>query len=95
MKRIGGNRRKTRSVLRKRVYEKGKFYSEDYLKTLSNGDKVVLKAEPSFHKSMFNLRFQGKTGQVIEKQGICYKVQIKDGKKLKEIVTHPIHLKRV
>jgi large subunit ribosomal protein L21e len=95
MKRIGGNRRKTRYKMRKSISQKGKLYISKFLETFEEGDKVLLKADPSYQKGMFFLRFYGKIGEVIGKQGECYKVQIKDGKKKKVVVSHPIHLVRV
>jgi large subunit ribosomal protein L21e len=94
MKRIGGNRRKTRYKMRKSISEKGKFYISKFLEKFENGDKVLLKAFPSYQKGLFCLRFHGKVGEVLGKQGECYKVQIKDGKKQKVVIVHPVHLIR-
>ncbi|MFW6233546.1 MAG: 50S ribosomal protein L21e, partial [Nanoarchaeota archaeon] len=49
---------------------------------------------PSYHKGLFCLRFHGKIGEVVGTQGECYKVNIKDGDKLKRCVIHPVHLLR-
>ena len=40
VKRIGGNRRKTRSIFRKDPNQKGKFRITKYFKTFNEGDKV-------------------------------------------------------
>ena len=95
MKRIGGNRRKTRYKMRKSVSEKGKLHIAKFLASFNEGDRVVLKAYPSYQGGLFCLRFQGKIGEVNGKQGECYKVSIKDGSKVKTCLVHPVHLSRV
>ena len=94
MKRIGGNRRKSRYKMKKSVSEKGKIHISRFLQTFEEGDKVLLKAYPSYHKGLFSLRFHGKIGEIKSKQGECYNVQIKDGNKIKTCIVHPVHLLR-
>ena len=94
MKRVGGNRRKSRYKMKKSVSEKGKLHISRFLQNFEEGDKVLLKAYPSYQKGIFSLRFYGKIGEIIEKQGECYKVNIKDGNKKKTCVVHPVHLLR-
>ena len=95
MKRIGGNRRKSRYKMKKSISEKGKLHISKFLQKFEEGDKVVLKAYPSYQKGIFFLRFFGKIGEIIGNQGNCYKVRIKDGNKLKVCIVHPVHLVRV
>lgn len=94
MKRIGGNRRKTRYKFKKPISEKGKLHIKRFMQTFEEGDKVLLKAYPSYQNGLFFPRFHGKIGEVSGKQGNCYKVNIKDGKKAKVCVVHPVHLLR-
>jgi large subunit ribosomal protein L21e len=94
MKRTGGNRRKSRNKMSKPLSEKGKLHIKRYMQFFEVGDKVLLKAYPSYHKGLFCLRFHGKVGEVMGAQGECYKVNIKDGNKLKKCVIHPVHLLR-
>ncbi len=94
-KRIGGFRRKTRNKLKKSPSTKGKVSITSYFQQLKQGQRVVLKLEPSIHKGMFLPRFYGKTGVVGGRHGSCYEVSIKDGNKPKTLIVHPIHLKRV
>ena len=94
MKRIGGNRRKTRYKMKKSVSEKGKLHISRFLQSFEEGEKVLLKAYPSYQKGIFHLRFHGRIGEVIGKQGECYMVQLKDGKKLKQFIVHPVHMLR-
>lgn len=92
--RMGGLRRKSRSKLRKNVRQKGKLSVTKYLQEFDIGDKVYLKAEPSIHKGMYNLRYHGKSATVVAKQGRCYIVQLKDNTKIKNFIVRPVHLKR-
>ncbi len=94
MKRIGGNRRKSRYKMKKSVSEKGKIHIKRYLQKYETGDKVLLKAYPSYQKGLFCLRFYGKIGEITGDQGDCYKVKIKDGNKAKSCIVHPVHLLR-
>lgn len=92
MKRVGGARRKTRHIMSKSVSERGKLHIKRFLQAFEEGDKVLLKAYPSYQKGIFCLRFQGRIGEVKGKIGECYKVKVKDGNKVKECVIHPVHL---
>lgn len=95
MKRVGGFRRKTRYKLRQSISNKGKLPVTRFLQEFEMGEKVLLKAEPSYQGGMFFLRFHGKIGEIVGKQGDCYLVAIKDGKKAKKCLSHPVHLQRV
>jgi ribosomal protein L21E len=92
--RIGGRRRKTRQLLRKHPRKQGKISINTYLQKFKEGDSVQLIAEPAVQKGIYHLDFYGKPGIVIGKQGTCYKVEIKDGGKMKCIIVHPVHLKK-
>lgn len=94
-KRLGGFRRKTRNKLKKNIRKKGKISLSNYFQTLNTGDKVLLKAEPAVQKGMYYPRFHGKIGTVKGKTKSCYKVEIKDGNKLKTLIVHPVHLRKV
>lgn len=94
MKRIGGNRRKSRYKMKKSISDKGKLHISRFLQSFEEGDKVLLKAYPSYQKGLFDLRFHGRIGEVAGKQGECYKVHLKDGKKTKEFIVHPVHMLR-
>ena len=95
MKHHGGFRRKTRHKLGKNYKDKGKVSLRKYFQEFKNGDTVVLKAEPAYQKGMYYPRFHGKAGLVMNKKGECYEVLIKDGKKEKLLIVHPVHLKRL
>ena len=92
MKRIGGSRRKTRAKMRIPLSYKGKLPIRKYLQSFEEGEKVLLKAYPGEQRGLFELRFQGRTGEIVGKQGSCYKVEIKDGKTTKMLLINPVHL---
>ena len=94
MKRIGGARRKTRSILSKPLRKRGKFNLRNFFQTFVEGDKVVLSAESDYQKAMYFRRYHGMIGTISGKQGECYKVGIKDGSIAKTLLVHPVHLKR-
>jgi large subunit ribosomal protein L21e len=90
----GGPRKRTRAKLSKSHRQKGKISLTKYFQSFNEGDKVMLKPEPSVHKGMYDGRFIGKTGTVIRRNGTCYEVTIQDGSKKKMLIVHPVHLKR-
>jgi large subunit ribosomal protein L21e len=94
-KRVGGLRRKSRKKLRKNIREKGKLSLTRYFQKFKQGEKVYLKAEPAIQKGLYHARFHGKMGIIKSKQGFCYNVEIKDGGKKKNLLIHPIHLKKI
>ncbi|HLD12838.1 MAG TPA: 50S ribosomal protein L21e [Candidatus Nanoarchaeia archaeon] len=95
VRRTGGLRRKTRAKFKKNFRDKGKMSIRHFLQSFKVGDSVVLKAEPAFQKGMYKGRFHGHHGIVERKQGFCYVVRICDGTKNKELIVHPVHLKRL
>lgn len=95
VKRIGSRRRKTRHKLFKSKKEKGKLPVTAFLKKFNVGEKVALKAEPSYHRGLFFPRFQGRIGTVKEKKGRCYEIIIEDGGKKKTLIVNPVHLKKL
>ena len=95
VQRIGGARRKTRSIFSKKHKQRGKISLRKYLQAFAVGDSVSLVAEPSVQKGIYFRRFHGKTGKVLRKLGSCYEVAIRDGKKHKRVIVHPVHLRRV
>ena len=94
VQRIGGSRRKTRYELKKPKKLKGKLSLRRYLEEYKPGERVILKPDPFVQKGMFHPRFGGKTGVVSKKTGSCYEVVIKNFKKEKKLIVHPVHMKR-
>ena len=93
--RKGGPRRRSRHTLKKNKREKGKISISRYLAKFTKGDKVVLAAEPAVQKALYHRRFHGKKGIIQKQRGNCYEVNIKDGDKIKTLIIHPIHMKKL
>lgn len=85
-----GFRRSTRSKLKKKVRQKFKVTS--YLKEFKPRDKVVIKIDPSSQKGMPFPKFKGKIGDVIERRGDSYIIEVRVGKSIKNIISRPEHL---
>lgn len=86
-----GPRRRTREKFRK-------FRRNTISRALRNfevGSNVALVIDSSVHKGMPFRRFQGLTGKVLGKRGRSFIVQIKDGDKVKKVISRPEHLKAV
>ena len=66
-----------------------------FLQEFNIGQKVVITLEPSSHKGMPFPRFKGTSGKIIGRRGNSYIVKIKDGDKIKKIISRPEHLKRI
>ena len=93
--RIGGLKRKTRKKLLKHVRERGKLSVRRYFQKFELGDEVRIKIEPSILKGMPHPDFQGLSGRVVGVQGDCYIVEVKDKRKKKKLIIHPVHLRRI
>lgn len=93
--RMDGFRKRTRRKFKKHYSEKGKISIRRYLQKLEVGDKVSLVVEPAVQRGMYRPRFIGKIGKVVGKAGRCYEVEIRDSSKVKKLIVHPIHLKKV
>jgi len=95
VRRTGGSRRKTRHLMKKHASDKGKIPITRFFTEYKEGDHVKLLAEPAVQKALFHLRFYGKNAIVQKRRGDCYEVTIKDGSKIKTLITHPIHLRKL
>jgi large subunit ribosomal protein L21e len=94
VQRIGGFRRKTRSKLKKHYRDKGKLNIRRFLQSFIEGDRAILAAEPAYQKGMYLPRFHGRVVTVKGKKGRCYIVSFKDVNKRKDLIVHPIHLRK-
>ncbi len=93
MKRTKGFRRRTRDKLKKSPKEKTTV--NQFLEEFSEGERVLIKIEPSSHKAMPHPRFKGRSGIVKGKRGRAYLVEIKDGGLRKTIITTSEHLRHL
>jgi large subunit ribosomal protein L21e len=89
-----GPRRKSRSVLTKRVREKGKVGLSRLLAEYEVGDKVVINIDSGVHKGMPHKRFQGKVGTVVERRGKAYVLDIPQRKTSKRVIAGPEHVRK-
>ncbi len=85
-----GIRHKTRN-LRLKVRDKRRIRIRRYLQTFDLGDLVAIAIDPRY-QSIPHPRFNGNGGRIVGKQGRAYYVQIRDGEKIKKILTTPEHL---
>lgn len=93
VKRSRGFRAKTRKKLRQKPGYRPLITK--FLEEFKIGQKVVIVHEPSSHKGMPFPRFKGNVGKIIGKRGKSYLVEIKDGKKIKQVISRPEHLKTI
>jgi large subunit ribosomal protein L21e len=92
-KRSKGFRKKTRGKLRQKSGYRPPITR--FLEEFTVGQRVVIFHEPSSQKGMPFPRFKGIAGKVIGKRGKSYLVEIKDGKKIKQVISRPEHLKAI
>jgi large subunit ribosomal protein L21e len=84
-----------RAGTRKKLEQKARPAITRFLQDFDIGQNVVITLEPSSHKGMPFPRFKGKMGKIVEKRGRSYVVKIKDGNKIKQIISRPEHLKSI
>ena len=70
-------------------------FTKDLFRKFEKGQKVVIKPEPSYQKSIPHKRYFSKTAVITKKQGACYEVALKIGNQPKKIIVHPVHLVKV
>lgn len=81
-------------IQHKRVREKGKLGLSRLFREFKKGDKISLVYVPG-RKADFPLRFQGRTGNIVEKRGSAYVINVKDGGQIKQFIVKRIHLKKL
>ena len=89
-----GYRRRTRSVMRRRVRERGLSPITKIFQTFEVGKMASVNIDPSMHKGTPHIRFQGKTGKVVGMQGKSYLLDVMMGGKKKQIIVRPEHLRK-
>lgn len=94
VKRSKGLRSKSRHILRRKPRDRGFSSITRSLQQFDDGEKVNIVIDPSVHRGMPHVRFQGYTGTVLGRQGNSYRVQIRVGKKIKKLVVRPEHIRR-
>lgn len=94
VRRSKGIRSKSRHILRKKPRYRGVTSITRSLQQFNEGEKVNIVIDPSVHRGMPHVRFQGHTGTVMGKQGNSYRVQLRCGKKVKTLIVRPEHIRR-
>ncbi|MFN3384795.1 MAG: 50S ribosomal protein L21e [Archaeoglobaceae archaeon] len=89
-----GFRFKSGRKLKKKVREKG-LKLRKFLQEFSVGQRVILDIEPASQKGMPHPRYHGKSGIIVGQRGRAYLVQVRDGGKLKTLISRPEHLRAV
>ncbi len=88
-----GYRARTRSLLSKRVRERGMRPLGHLLVDYEVGQRVDIIIDPSFHKGMPHRRYHGRTGVVTGKRGRGIIVDVALGKATKTLIVRPEHLR--
>lgn len=86
-----------RSGTRKKLKQKPGYRPSitKFLQEFEIGQKVLIALEPSSQKGMPHPRFKGKVGKIIGKRGKSYIVEIKNGNKVKKLISRPEHLRLI
>ncbi|MBI5065903.1 50S ribosomal protein L21e [Candidatus Woesearchaeota archaeon] len=95
VQKIGGSRRKSRSLFTKHARQKGKIPTSKYFQEFKESDVVLLAGESAVQKGLYHSRFHSRTGVVKGKRGACYEIAIMDKHKEKMLIVHPIHLRKI
>ena len=90
-----GPRKKSRSILSKKPRERGLSPITREFQDFEVGEKASILLDPSIHRGMPNIRFHGKTGTVIAIQGRAFVLSVKDGNKMKTVISRPEHLRKI
>ncbi len=91
VKKSRGIRRRSRKKL---VVKKRRGITR-FLTKFKIGQKVVIYPDPSSHRGMPFHRFKGKVGKIIEKRGDAYIIEVRNGSKVKKVISTPEHLKPI
>ena len=78
----------------KRIREKGKLGLSSYFKKIEDGADVALVTNEGIRVS-YPRRLKGMSGKVAGSRGKFKLVEIKDGNKLKTLIVHPVHLRKL
>jgi len=95
MKASKGPRKGTRSLFRQRPRERGKTRITAVIQSFEIGEKANIRIDSRVIGGQPHNTFNGKTGEIVGRQGHSYLVRIRIGGKYKVVVTAPAHLKRM
>lgn len=83
----------TREKLSNKPRERGTSPPQRAVQEFEEGQMVHLELDPSSPKGRFHPRFDGRTGEVVGKQGRAFKVRIVDGGTEKTLIARAEHLR--
>lgn len=89
-----GPRHGTRQKLSNSPRDRGVSPPQRSVQQFDAGETVHLSLDPSVPDGRFHPRFNGLTGEVLDRQGAAYRVRITDHGKEKTIIAKPAHLRR-
>ncbi len=89
-----GERHTSRHKLQNSVREQGISPPKRVVQEFEIGDSVHIDIDPSYQEGRPSPKFQGLTGEVVDRQGAAYVVEIKDRDKTKKVISEPAHLKK-
>ncbi len=92
VKKSHGYRARTRSLMSKRVRQRGLISPSKVLIDYEVGQRVDIVIDPGFHKGMPHRRYQGKTGVVTGLRGRAVIVDVGLGKATKTLIIRRAHL---
>ncbi|MBC7219151.1 MAG: 50S ribosomal protein L21e [Hadesarchaea archaeon] len=90
-----GLRSKGRKKLTKHPRQRGLSPISRAVQDLSPGTKVSIILDPSVIKGQPHHRYHGRTGVISERRGRAYVVDVRDGGKIKRVISRPEHLRVV
>ncbi|MFB6094778.1 MAG: 50S ribosomal protein L21e [Halanaeroarchaeum sp.] len=83
----------TRNKLSNDPRDRGTSPPQRSVESFDEGQKVHLKIDPSVPDGRYHPRFNGQTGEVLDRQGRAYKISITDRGKEKTVFAYPAHLR--
>jgi large subunit ribosomal protein L21e len=95
MKTSHGPRSDTRHRLQKKPRDRGLTKITKALQTFEEGERAIIRIDPSVHRGMPSKRFHGVMGTVQSRRGDAYVLAVHDGNKPKTVIARPEHLMRV
>lgn len=95
MSKSRGKRSETRQKLRKNIRDRGKPPIKNITQDFSEGKKVSISINPSVPEGQPHPKFHGNVGKITGKQGRAYVIDIREGGKIKKVISRPEHLVRV
>jgi len=88
-----GFQNRTRKLFRKSARQKGIKSLRYLLEPIDVGQRVDILLDSAIQKGRPHRRYNGKSGEVVEKRGNSYVIEVKIGGAMKTIISRPEHLR--